>query len=94
MKRDELRSCFVEKEAGNFLFHCWSHVSEIVPPSLTVGGHPGGVIADTFAIVEGEDGRIIRVRPEKIRFVVDEKKEDESGEIAVEGENDGFVPRE
>lgn len=70
MKRSELRPCFVEKEKGVFLFRCWSHVSEIVPPALTIGGHNGGVVADTFAIVEAEDGSIIRVRPEKIRFIL------------------------
>lgn len=72
---DNLRPCLVEKETGEFLFHCWSHVSEIVPPALTINGHKGGVISETFAIVEGEDGRIIRVRPEKIRFILSEKKE-------------------
>lgn len=66
----KLRPCFVEKEEGEFLFHCWSHVSEIVPPALTINGHNGGVISETFAIVEAEDGRIIRVRPEKIQFIL------------------------
>lgn len=78
MKRNELHPCLVEKEEGEFLFHCWSHVSEIVPPALTVNGHKGGVIPETFAIVEAEDGRIIRVRPEKIRFILGEKKEGEA----------------
>lgn len=73
---NELRRCEVKNETGEFLFHCWSQVSEIVPPALTVGGHNGGVIADTFAIVEAEDGHITRVRPEKIRFLSDEKKGD------------------
>ena len=76
-RSDGLRPCLVEKEAGEFLFHCWSHVSEIVPPALTINGHKGGVISETFAIVESEDGRIIRVRPEKIRFVLSERKERE-----------------
>ena len=75
MKRSNLRACHVEKETGEFLFHCWSHVSEIVPPALTINGHKGGVISETFAIVEAEDGRIIRVRPEKIRFIIGENKE-------------------
>lgn len=64
----ELRRCEVQDKTGEFLFHCWSQVSEIVPPSVMVGGHSGGVIADTFGIVEDGDGRVHRVRPEKIRF--------------------------
>ncbi len=71
MKNSELRPCFVQGVEGKevkHLFHCWSQVSEIVPPSNLVGGHNGGVVAETFAIVEAKDGRIIRVRPEKIRF--------------------------
>lgn len=63
-----LRTCEVEGKDGPFLFHCWSQVSEIVPPSVMVGGHSGGVIADTFGIVEDGDGQVHRVRPEKIRF--------------------------
>lgn len=68
-----LRSCKVEGEGGTFLFHCWSQVSEIVPPSVMVGGHSGGVVSDTFGIVEDGDGRVHRVRPEKIRFTDREK---------------------
>lgn len=62
------RTCKVKGEDGAFLFHCWSQVSEIAPPSVMVGGHSGGVIADTFGIVEDGDGRVHRVRPEKIQF--------------------------
>lgn len=79
MSSCELRQCLVDKEDGKFLFHCWSHVSEIVPPALTVGGHNGGVVADTFAIVEAEDGRVIRVRPEKVRFIHDENRQKSGG---------------
>lgn len=69
----ELRACEVDGETGAFHFHCWSQVSEIVPPSVMVGGHSGGVIADTFGVVEDEKGRVHRVRPEKIRFTDKEK---------------------
>lgn len=65
---NELRVCTIDGEAGTFYFHCWSQVSEIVHPSVMVGGHSGGVIADTFGIVEDGEGRVHRVRPERIRF--------------------------
>lgn len=62
------RTCEVEGKDGLFLFHCWSQVSEIVPPSLMIGGHSGGVFSNTYGIVEDEDGQVHRVQPEKIRF--------------------------
>ena len=34
-----------------------------------IGGHPGGQISGTFAIVEYEDGTIHEVEPTQIRFV-------------------------
>lgn len=66
-----LRPCYV---TGNdtetkALFHCWSFQSDIYAPSIMVGGHSGGVVARMGAIVEFEDGRIITVPPESIRFV-------------------------
>ena len=33
-----------------------------------MGGHGGGVVRDTYAIVEYEDGSIGRIAPEKIKF--------------------------
>ena len=33
------------------------------------GGHPGGQISATFAIVEYEDGTIHEVEPQNVRFV-------------------------
>lgn len=62
------RTCKVKDEDGTFLFHCWSQVSEIVPPSMMIGGHSGGVFSNTYGIVEDEDGQVHRVQPEKIRF--------------------------
>ena len=51
------------------LFHCWSHRSEVVGESPLRGGHPGGQVSGTFAIVEYEDGTIHEVEPTQIRFV-------------------------
>lgn len=51
------------------LFHCWSHRSEVVGESHLRGGHPGGQVSGTFAIVEYEDGTVHEVEPTQIRFV-------------------------
>ena len=51
------------------LFHCWIPVSEIVAPSLMVGGHGGGVVSGVLALLELEDGSMVRVAPEDIVFV-------------------------
>mgnify|MGYP001623119440 CR=1 FL=1 len=51
------------------LFHCWSHRSELYGASPMIGGHPGGQVSGTFAIVEYEDGTIHEVEPTQIRFV-------------------------
>lgn len=50
------------------LFHCWSNESWVVEPSPMIGGHPGGVVSTTFAILEFEDGHLEKVRPEKFTF--------------------------
>ena len=51
------------------LFHCLGHRSELYGASLMIGGHPGGQVSGTFAIVEYEDGTIHEVEPTQIRFV-------------------------
>ena len=51
------------------LFHCWNHRSELHEASPMIGGHPGGQVSGTFAIVEYEDGTIHEVEPTQIRFV-------------------------
>ncbi len=51
------------------LFHCWNFRSELYSASPMVGGHPGGQVSDTFALVEYEDGTIHEVEPTQIRFV-------------------------
>ena len=51
------------------LFHCWDHRSELYDASPMIGGHPGGQVSGTFAIVEYEDGTIHEVEPTQIQFV-------------------------
>lgn len=51
------------------LFHCWGFRSELCDASPMIGGHPGGQVSGTFAIVEYEDGTIHEVDPTQIRFV-------------------------
>lgn len=51
------------------LFHCWNHRSELYDASPMIGGHPGGQVSGTFAIVEYEDGTVHEVLPTQIRFV-------------------------
>lgn len=51
------------------LFHCWNHRSELYDASPMIGGHPGGQVSGTFAIVEYGDSAVHEVEPQKIRFV-------------------------
>lgn len=67
MIRLERRPIWLDgKEKG--LFHCWSQRAEIVPPSIAVGGHTGGVVSGVLAIIEMEDGTVKGVYPERIKF--------------------------
>lgn len=63
----ELRPCMVGDRKA--LFHTWSHISQIVPPSVMVGGHSGGVVADTYALVEFEDGSVKRCEVGEVKFL-------------------------
>lgn len=40
------------------LFHRFVNVAEVVAPSIMTGGHPGGQLANTYALLEFEDGRL------------------------------------
>ena len=64
---DNRRPCSVAGQKA--MFHCWSHESWPVGPSLLVGGHSGGIVAKTLGIVEFENGTINKVEPESIIFV-------------------------
>lgn len=50
-------------------FHCWEQRSEIIDPSPMLGGHGGGVVAYTLAVVELEDGSITKALPHHIKFI-------------------------
>lgn len=58
-----------KEEKHKALFHCWNHRSELYDASPMIGGHPGGQVSGTFAIVEYEDGTVHEVEPQNIRFV-------------------------
>ena len=50
------------------VFHGWSQFSNIIPPSPMVGGHGGGVISETRAIIETDTGVVLEVLPMEIQF--------------------------
>lgn len=62
----KLRTCKYNDK--DYLFHCWEHFSEIIEPSLMIGGHTGGIIGCTFAIIENSKGEVYRVPAYEIRF--------------------------
>lgn len=49
-------------------FHCWSHESWPIDASPLIGGHPGGIVEITYAIVEDAEGKVHKVLPECIKF--------------------------
>ena len=51
------------------LFHGWNHVAEIAAPSLLTGGHPGGQLSATYALVEYEDGTVGQIPVNRIVFL-------------------------
>lgn len=63
-----MRLAFYGQEKEPVIFHKFFEVSEIVPPALTRGGHPGGVVSDCFALIENAEGQLLRVNPHKITF--------------------------
>lgn len=67
---NHLRTCRYNDE--NYLFHCFEQSSDIVSPSIAVGGHPGGQVSGLFALIEDEKGNIFRVDPTAIVFTDNE----------------------
>ena len=65
-----LRSCSINtgKQQEQAFFHCWEHYAEIVCPSSLIGGHKGGQLSGTFAIVELKNGEVRKVLPQYITF--------------------------
>lgn len=82
----KLRPCYIlsKNEKKKALFHCWSHISDVVGASPMVGGHPGGTVAYPVGIVELEDGSVKEVEPTYIVFIdspfVDYAWDNEKGE--------------
>lgn len=62
-----LRPCIVNGEKA--LFHRWSDKAEVIPPSPMIGGHPGGQLAQTVAIIEYDDGSVHEAYPSEVRFL-------------------------
>lgn len=65
--RNKLRRCKVGKEV--YLFHGFTQLSQIVPPSLMRGGHGGGVVAGAYAILEKKDGTVGLVEAHRVQFL-------------------------
>lgn len=63
----ELRPCLVDGKRA--LWHEWTTRWEIVPPSIMVGGHGGGQVSASLAVVEFEDGTVAEVYPSRVRFL-------------------------
>lgn len=63
----DLRKCTIKERIA--YFHKWSDKSQIIPPSPMVGGHNGGVLMHTVAIIEYEDGVITECYPHEIKFI-------------------------
>lgn len=68
--RNYLRTCRYKDE--NYLFHCFEQYSYVVSPSPFVGGHHGGQITGTFALIEDKNGNVKFVEPEAITFTDNE----------------------
>lgn len=62
----DLRPCYADGKKA--LFHKFVEHSRIVEPSPMIGGHNGGVIKYTLAIVEYDNGKVEYVEPCKICF--------------------------
>lgn len=73
-----LRPCLVQLEDGSkakALFHCWDYEAYVEGPSLLKGGSPGGQVCILWGVVEMEDGQVVGVLPQKIRFLDNKFKE-------------------
>ena len=64
----KLRPCTVDGVKA--LFHRWEDYAIVLEPSPMVGGHPGGQVRQTYAIVELENGQVKEVKPSKVVFSV------------------------
>lgn len=74
-----MRNCLVrisaDEEPIKCKFHCWSQTSNVIQPSLLVGGHNGGTVIFPVGIVEDEEGQVRTVYPNDIKFIGGENDE-------------------
>ncbi len=63
-----MRQCKVKGK--NAFFHRWEEISNVLMPSAMVGGHKGGEVKKTLAIIEYvDDGTVHECYPDEIRFL-------------------------
>lgn len=67
VNESKLRLCKVGEEF--YLFHGFTQISQIVPPSLMRGGHGGGVVAGPYAILEKRDGTVALAEAQRVQFL-------------------------
>lgn len=67
----ELRPCLFKNKKA--LFHRWDEVSQAVEAGFAIGSNPAGWLKYTLAIIELEDGKIVEVSPELIKFLDSEE---------------------
>ena len=67
MHENKLRPCKVGEEL--YLFHGFTQISQIVPPSLMRGGHGGGVVAGAYAVLERRDGAVGLAEGQRVQFL-------------------------
>ena len=60
------RTCYVDDKKA--LFHRWCDIAKPIPPSMLIGGDPGGQIWNVLGLIEFEDGHIELIEPYKIMF--------------------------
>lgn len=67
----KLRPCYIVNkiEKKKALFHGWFNISDVIGPSIAIGGHPGGTVSYPIGIVELEDGSVVEVQPANVIFI-------------------------
>ena len=65
--KQNLRPCLVNDKKA--LFHGWHEFSDVLDPSPLMLGHSGGQVKMLFGIIEDENGQIVTVKPNSIRFI-------------------------
>jgi hypothetical protein len=89
---NNLRPCIIYPSKKKGLLHGIFQESEIYKPSLMVGGHNGGVVANSIAVVEVEGGQLIRVNPFDLKMLDDKFAEyDFSYEEKTDAKNNGSI---